>query len=546
MQLLSLPVPGSDRNGNPRPPGPVTVPFTVPVAGTVTVTGPSDVTVRDTTGSVVAGPGTSVTFTGTAGTVYVAAVDTGTGNVTITIANPAVDTISVLDTGADPTGQTDSTTAIQAAINRAMPNGVVLFPTGSYLISSPLVIQNPDSTSNSPTLIPFLAGLNPPGRIGESLGENSSVSIACSDTFPVGQFALQFLGANGSVSPAGGGCINLGVDCSSRGAGILVHQPRRGLYENLNIYRTATPAPSADQPFGVSPAGAFSVAQTNGNACRYNRFANISVSFTGRHGFDYQASGSDNFFNCHSLAPGSANYSVGGVSSWYGCGYGDGEIGWEIACNQALVSGSTIGGSTVQSNAVVMYAMGSAGNGVGHILFEGCRFQANPPSGAGVGNAMLQVNPNSGKTINARFSGCTWDAYGNSSTVTVPYFAYVASGVEGKIEIDGGVVSGVPTAGTFVDDSGNSVLSVRGVQGFSPAGAQTAPTMPASGTAITNPFPFDCTVYIYGGTVTDIEIDGTSTGLTTASSGSASVRVAAAQSITLTYSGAPTWTWFGD
>jgi len=546
MQLLSLPVPGFDRNGNPRPPGPITIPFSVPVAGTVTVTGPSDVTVRDTTGSVVAGPGTSVAFTGTAGTVYVAAVDTGTGNVTITITNPAVDTISVLDTGADPTGQTDSTTAIQAAINRAMPNGVVLFPTGSYLISSPLVIQNPDSTTTAPTQIPFLAGSNPPGTIGDDSEENSPVEIVCSDTFPVGQFALQFLGATGNTAPAGGGCINLAVDCKSRGAGILVHQPRRGVYENLNIYRTATPAPPADQPFDLTANGAFSVEQSSSGASAYNRFANIGVAYAGNHGFDYGTTGKDSFFNCYSLNPGTTNYFVGGMSCWYGCGYSGGEIGWELQCNEALVSGSKIDAGSLTSNCVSMYALATADSGVGHILFEGCRFQANPPSSGGDGNAMLQVNPNGGRTINARFSGCTWNAYGNQSTVTVPYFAYVSSGVEGKIEIEGGVVTGIPTTGTFVDDSGNSVLSVRGVQGFNPAGAQTAPTMPASGTAITNPFPFDCTVYIYGGTVTDIEIDGTSTGLTTASSGSASVRVAAGQSITLTYSAAPTWTWFGD
>lgn len=74
-----------------------------------------------------------------------------------------------------------------------------------------------------------------------------------------------------------------------------------------------------------------------------------------------------------------------------------------------------------------------------------------------------------------------------------------------------------------------------------PGGAQTAPAIPASGTAYTNPFAFDCEVYITGGTVTVIAIGGTATGLT-----SGQFFVPAGETITLTYSAAPTWTWFGN
>ena len=56
-----------------------------------------------------------------------------------------------------------------------------------------------------------------------------------------------------------------------------------------------------------------------------------------------------------------------------------------------------------------------------------------------------------------------------------------------------------------------------------------------------NPFPFDCAVYITGGTVTAVAIGGTATGLT-----SGQFFVPAGETITLTYSAAPTWTWFGN
>ena len=69
------------------------------------------------------------------------------------------------------------------------------------------------------------------------------------------------------------------------------------------------------------------------------------------------------------------------------------------------------------------------------------------------------------------------------------------------------------------------------------------PAMPASGTALVNPFGVGCTVYLTGGTVSAVAIGGAATGLTATP---ASVRVPAGQSITLTYTAVPSWTWFGD
>lgn len=542
MLLLSLPIPGRDANGNPLPARPVTVPFTVPVTGTVTVTGPSTVTVRDRAGSVVAGPGTSVAFTGTAGKLYVAAVATGTGTVTVTVTNPAVDTISVLDYGADPTGLTDSTSAIQAAIDRAMPNGTVVFPTGSYLISSPLVIQNPDSTTTIPTQIPFLTGLTPPGTIGDAAGESSPVEIVCSDTFPVGQFALQFLGSNSSAAPAGGGCANLAIRCNNLGAGVLVHQPRRGVFENLNIYGTAVPAAPADQPFGISPEGAFSVEQSNGTASAYNRFSNISVAYAGKRSFDYNTTGKDVFVGCYSLNPATDSYSVGNGSTWIGCMYSGGRTGWNISCGQNVsVVGSLIQVGTVSGNAVTISAVGNSSNPTSKASFVGCTIQNNPPSGSGSGGAAVLVSPNGTDSAFVDFTDCMFAAGGNSGTATATAAIWVESGVTGKVRMTNCVINGTYATAPFVDDSGNSVVRLRDVAGYNPVGPLTAPTMPASGTAVTNTFGVDATVYVTGGTVTAIAVDGTDTGMT-----SGPVRLAAGQTITLTYSAAPTWTWFGD
>lgn len=82
---------------------------------------------------------------------------------------------------------------------------------------------------------------------------------------------------------------------------------------------------------------------------------------------------------------------------------------------------------------------------------------------------------------------------------------------------------------------------IVGNSGINPLGPQTAPAVPASGTAFRNPFPVDCMVTVTGGTVTAVAIGGTPTGLT-----AGTFRVPSTQSITITYTTAPSWTWFGD
>ena len=71
-------------------------------------------------------------------------------------------------------------------------------------------------------------------------------------------------------------------------------------------------------------------------------------------------------------------------------------------------------------------------------------------------------------------------------------------------------------------------------------GPLSAPAVPATTVALTNPFWLDCDILITGGTVTEVEIDGVATGLT---SGWFPLR--SGGSIAVTYSSAPTWAWFG-
>lgn len=66
------------------------------------------------------------------------------------------------------------------------------------------------------------------------------------------------------------------------------------------------------------------------------------------------------------------------------------------------------------------------------------------------------------------------------------------------------------------------------------------PAIPASGTAVTNTGTAPISVYLSGGTVTQVTVNGLATGLT-----SGLFILAPQTSIVLSYSVAPTWVWVG-
>lgn len=69
----------------------------------------------------------------------------GSGAVQRTVESKLRESVSVLDFGADPTGATDSTVAIQAAIDYACSvHGELIVPVGTYLTSATLYIDQPN------------------------------------------------------------------------------------------------------------------------------------------------------------------------------------------------------------------------------------------------------------------------------------------------------------------------------------------------------------------------------------------------------------------
>lgn len=119
------------------------------------------------------------------------------------------------------------------------------------------------------------------------------------------------------------------------------------------------------------------------------------------------------------------------------------------------------------------------------------------------------------------------------------YCVYEPSAKGSNVVVGNQVVAG--TSGAIHMDPGSTLNRVANNVGYNPIGPITSPTLPATTVAYTNNYGSDATVYITGGTVTVIAIGGTATGLTTGQ-----VRVPSGQTITLTYSVAPTWKWFLD
>jgi hypothetical protein len=69
----------------------------------------------------------------------------------------------------------------------------------------------------------------------------------------------------------------------------------------------------------------------------------------------------------------------------------------------------------------------------------------------------------------------------------------------------------------------------------------STPTMPASTVAVSNDNSVPVTVYIRGGTVTVVTIQGVALSMT-----GGTFRVNPGDTIAITYSAAPTWFWYGD
>ena len=190
----------------------------------------------------------------------------------------------------------------------------------------------------------------------------------------------------------------------------------------------------------------------------------------------------------------------------------------------SLVSGNYIGisGGNFTSSGVVTNIVGIQIQGsVAHAIVKGAivnGFNVNPGAGIGVsGNSDITITEN--LIVNC-FFGVIF-----ASSTGIRVFNNSLSSITGAKA--GGTIG---AAGNYIENN----------FGWNPI-TVTPPAVPATTVAYTNILGVACSVYVIGGTVTVIAINGTTTGLT---SGHVGI-VKPGETIAITYSVAPTWNWIG-
>ena len=431
---------------------------------------------------------------------------------------------SVLDAnyagGAKGDGSTDDTAAIQAAATAAKSSGrPLLFPasSGAYIVSSPILVGG-----GSPGALQV---------IGE--GWNSQIKLKNSSNCYLFDFGSSgspqytpglvmrdlYLNCNGTNQTGSSGAVyargavwclfdHLWID-SPLEAAIRFFQDGTGAYGHHNTVRACLVT-------GGSISGQYGVwlDHCDETVITENTFQNVGVT-------------SDTY-------PGAVNDQSG---------------------LQAIIGNNFVGGTGIR--------VGGPGNRTRIIgnIFDGSS------SGSGqvyAGNSGVVIADNYLYNILAGKDGVFVDntdsAVIRDNQCTTLTNAAAQSGVhlsaactncivEGNIMTVQGTGSYTAAGGIKIDSltSGNTGTVVRDNRPYNPLGAlATQPTVPGSTTPYSNANNADCTVYITAGSSTCAVAVGGTAMFTIASAGTGTARVPAGQSITLTYSNAPTWKWAGD
>lgn len=208
------------------------------------------------------------------------------------------------------------------------------------------------------------------------------------------------------------------------------------------------------------------------------------------------------------------------------------------------IIGNVIGSSGTYTTAAIQVENSGPTRIIGN-RFDQCRYEAIRTT---AGNNLIEANqignPSSvGSTYGIRLGSSNNIVTGNQFDLTngTAHYTYAIgepAAETGNIITDNHCPPG--TSGTILINSGSTGDRVSDNFGYNPVGHVTSPTFPVSGTFYTNNFGSSAMVYFSGGTITGISVGGTNVGTPT------TVRVPANQTVSITYTGTPTWTWILD
>ena len=446
--------------------------------------------------------------------------------------------------GAKGDGVTDDTTAIQAAINaaNALPGGKVFLPPGQYGISATLTVTATQGTTGA-SLVPSFVGSSTPGRIGDGGSDISSTSIICLPTFPTGDMVLAYYPPTADTSrpPSGAEIGNFGVVCNSLGAGIIISQPRQFYGHNITIDHAAIT--NGGTPFGSSASGAFNLASYSATAPAFNRWDSITTSYSAQDGFNYQILSDDLCTNIFSLQDVRNGLFITGSGTFVNIHYEGSTYGIYVLCgntHQYFYGINQFG--LPHLNSVIIESNNSTAES-SNVYFTNCQFSNQPVSGTGAPDAaIVRLEANGSNIINTVFTACEFTAQAYTSYFVV---ADVGLAPTSTATFIGCQFRGTTLSGLY-DLNSLTGIKFSDCIGLGEGAPLAAPSVPASGTVLQNPYPFAVTVYVSDtGTGTSVAVGGTTVGNVLAGA-MAPVFLAGNETITLTYTTAPTWVWIGD
>jgi parallel beta-helix repeat protein len=457
------------------------------------------------------------------------------------------DVFNVKDYGATGDGTTTDTTAVQSCVDAALGagGGIVYFPAGTYVIAMITFGSNVTVVGAGKGNTVLL--MDPAVYTATGLYGNPSTAVVgriapASSSASTSYFRMRDLTIDGNKATWGANTSNrmMGFYCGQGTSGLVTH----GSFANVEIRNCMTYA------FDIENCQYVTLTD-----CEAHDNGYISGSGTHINADGFTLIGDDlTSIGCLSYNNANSGFSCGQAGvTWHrieldGCeGFNNGDYGASLGSSSGYyLYGARVVGGRYYSNARA-----------GVYLTIGCQFGAVVGAHAyNNGTNGILVSGGSYNTVqgntcqnNAVSASSQPEIYlTNSSTYNTVMGNAISSAnathaiTERDSSTDYNIMSGNiagSTSTAIVPAGPNSVA--KNNQGYNPRGVLGPPTVPGSGTPYTNGYFTDCTVVVTGGTVTGISVGGTSTGLT-----SGTFRVPAGQTITLTYSAAPSWMWVGD
>ena len=449
---------------------------------------------------------------------------------------------NVVGYGADPTGTLDSTAAIQAAVAAAGSGGIVFFPPGTYNVSGTIWLNTPFSgiLMGSGVNVTFINATSPTGDI--FVTNSNALPVTFRDmTFTAPSLRTGGYAINRQQTPAlltVERCDFLNQYNCINASGILdvLRDVNINIYGNNAIYINGggqiLDNVVVNYSTCVTPTGTAIFVASTGSLILSNcdlMWANVGLYLNGGapNGI-YSIYAINSFFdNC------TFGMIIDGASEVSRCTFDQcwfssaKDTGVRIANTSASSAGLSF------NNCHIFFAANQgilASSFAGNWEVTNCEIGANV-SGVGAGISLAPAASNfliSDNIIGACGGSLAFDygIYLTPGSYAGPYPLITNNKFIGNT--------------TPIADAPQPGVIIKNNPGYNPVGWIASPSVPTSASAYTNNYGVTCRVFVSGGTVSAIAINGVVTGLT-----SGQIILDPGETITLTYSSSPSWKWFG-